>query len=98
MKKTTYKLSGIDCASCALKIEESLNKTDGIYESNLNFLLMKLMVSYEETMINEEEIELLIHKSLSGVRIVSKNNQLFTDTYEEPGIFKRIIFKPRSKR
>ncbi len=97
MKKNTYKLSDIDCASCALKIEDKLNKTDGIYEANLNFMLLKLYVSYEETMINDEEIEDCIHKSLSGVRIVSKNNQLFEDTYEEEKGFKKIIFPRRRK-
>lgn len=60
-------------------------------------MLMKLMLSYEETMINEEEIEEHIHKSLSGVRITAKNNQPFTDTYEEPSLFKKIPFFQRIK-
>lgn len=98
MKKITYKLTGIDCAACGLKIEDRLNKTDGIYEANFSFMLMKLMLSYEETMINEEEIEEHIHKSLSGVKITAKNNQPFTDTYEEPSLFKKIPFFQRIKK
>lgn len=98
MKKITYKLSGIDCAACGLKMEDALNKRDGIYEASFNFMFMKLNLSYEETMINDEEIEECIHKSLSGVRITAKNNQPFTDTYEEPGVFKKIQFFPRRKK
>ena len=98
MQKITYKLTGIDCAACGLKMEDKLNKQDGIYEANFNFMFMKLNVSYEETMINETEIEECIHKSLSGVRITSNNNQPFNDTYEEPGIFKKIQFFPRRKK
>ena len=98
MQKITYKLSGIDCATCGLKMEDALNKRDGIYEANFNFMFMKLNLSYEETMINESEIEECIHKSLSGVRITSKNNQPFIDTYEEPGVFKKIQFFPRRKK
>ena len=98
MQKITYKLSGIDCAACGLKMEDALNKRDGIYEANFNFMFMKLNLSYEETMINESEIEECIHKSLSGVRITSKNNQPFIDTYEEPGVFKKIQLFPRRKK
>lgn len=98
MKKNIYKLTGIDCAACALKVEDALNKRDGIYEATLNFILMKLNVSYEESMINDEEIEECIHRSLSGVRITNKNNQPFNDTYEEPGMFKKIQFFPRRKK
>lgn len=98
MKKLTYKLKGIDCAACGLKIEDRLNRTDGIYEASFNFMLMKLMLSYEESMINEEEIEEHIHKSLSGVIITAKNNQPFTDTYEAPSLFKKISFFQRKKQ
>ena len=98
MKKNIYKLSGIDCANCAQKIEDKLTKTDGVYEASLSFVIQKLFVTYEETMINDEEIEECIHKSLSGVRIVSKNNQPFEDTYEEPERgFKKIMF-PRNRK
>lgn len=98
MQKIIYKLTGIDCAACGLKMEDKLNKQDGIYEANFNFMFMKLNISYEETMINETEIEECIHKSLNGVRITSKNNQSFIDTYEEPGVFKKIQFFPRRKK
>jgi cation transport ATPase len=98
MKKLTYKLKGIDCADCGLKVEERLNRTNGIYEANFNFILMKLMLSYEESIINEEEIEEHIHKSLSGVRIIAKNNVPFYDTYEEPNIIKQILFGRKNKK
>jgi copper chaperone CopZ len=93
MKKNIYKITGIDCASCAQKIEDKLYKMDGIYNATLSFVIQKLFVTYDETMINDEEIEECIHKSLSGIRIIEKNNQKFIDTYEEPTkTFKKIIF------
>ena len=98
MKNNIYKLSGIDCANCAQKIEDKLNRTDGVYEASLSFVIQKLFVTYEETIINDEEIEECIHKSLSGVRIIAKNNQPFEDTYEEPEKgFKKIMF-PRNRK
>ena len=98
MKKNTYKLDGIDCASCALKIEDGVNKLDGVESSNMNFMFMKFNVTFNEEVVTEETIETTIHKSLSGVRIIEKNNQYFEDTYSEPGVFKKILFRPRGKR
>ena len=86
MKKNVYKLSGIDCAVCALKIEDGVNKLDGVFDS------------FDESLITDEEIELGIHKSLSGVRIVGKNNEVFEDTYQEEKIFKKIPFFGRKRK
>lgn len=98
MKTNTYKLSGIDCASCALKIEDNLTKTEGVEEASVNFMFMKCRVKFDETIVTDETIETTIHKSLSGVRIEEKNNEYFEDTYSEPGVFKKILFRPRNKR
>lgn len=97
MKKNIYKLSNIDCAACALKIEDGIQKLDGVISSNLNFMLLKLIVTFDENIVSDEEIELCIHKSLSGVEIVQKNNDEFIDTYEEKGTFKKILFRQRKK-
>ena len=34
MKKNVYILDGIDCAACALKIEDGVNKLDGVCDSS----------------------------------------------------------------
>ena len=97
MKKNVYKLSGIDCAACALKIEDGVNKLDGVHDSSLNFMLMKFFVNFDERVVTDEEIELGIHKSLSGVRIIEKNNKSFEDTYQEEKVFKKIPFFGRKR-
>ena len=98
MKKNIYKLDGVDCAACALKIEDGVNKLDGVESSSMNFMLMKFFVSFNEEKVTDEEIELGIHKSLSGVRIVGKNNEAFEDTYQEEKVFKKIPFFGRKGR
>lgn len=97
MKKVTYKLDNIDCAACSLKIENMLSSLDGIISANMNFMTMKLFVTYNEILISEEEIENNIHKSLSGVKITHKNNKEFIDTYKEENVFKKILFKKKEK-
>ena len=98
MKKNIYKLRNIDCAACALKIEDGLNKLNGVTSSSLNYILLKLFVTYDETKVSDEEIETCIHKSLSGVKIVEKNDTEYIDTYEEINVFKKILFRGRKKR
>ena len=44
MKKNTYKLGNIDCASCGLKIEQGVNRLDGVESSSLNFMLQRFYV------------------------------------------------------
>ncbi len=97
MKKNTYKLNNIDCAACALKIEDGVNKLEGVSSCNLNFMLLKFVVTFDETIVSDEEIELCIHKSLSGVEILQKNNEAFIDPYEEQTVFKKILFRGRKK-
>lgn len=99
MKKNTYKLANIDCASCALKIEDGVNHLDGVESCTMNYMFMKLIVNFDETLITEKEVEERIHKSLSGVKILEKNNLPFNDTYieEDTNIFKRILLNRRKR-
>lgn len=93
MKKNVYKLENIDCAACALKIEDGVNKLDGVSSSNVNYMLLKFYVTFDEDTVNDEKIEECIHQCLDGVRIVKKNNQEFIDNYEGKKVFKKILFK-----
>lgn len=98
MKRNNYKLSNIDCAACGVKIEDSVSKLSGVKSSNFNFMFMKLNVEFNEEVITDEEIETTIHKPVSGVRIVEKNGKTFDDMYEEPKLFKKILFRPMRKK
>lgn len=97
VKKNSYRLGCVDCAACGVKIEESVNKLNGIFSSSFNFMFMKFNVEFDEELVTDEEIELAIHKPVKGVRIVGKNNKEFIDDYEEPKMFKKMIFKGRKK-
>ena len=60
-------------------------------------MLMKFFVTFDENVITDEEIELGIHKSLSGVRIIGKNDKVFEDTYQDEKVFKKIPFFGRKR-
>lgn len=46
--KKTYKLTDLDCANCAAKIERAINKLDGVETATVNFLALKLILELKE--------------------------------------------------
>jgi copper chaperone CopZ len=46
--KKKFILEGLDCANCAAKIENEINKVDGVKEASVNFLTTKLIIDGED--------------------------------------------------
>ncbi len=53
--KKVYSIEGIDCANCAAKIEDKINKIKGIDEANLNFMMEKLSIEFKVSTDEEAE-------------------------------------------
>ena len=53
--KNVYSIEGIDCANCAAKIEDKINKIKGIDEANLNFMMEKLSIEFKVSTDEEAE-------------------------------------------
>ena len=45
--KKTYKID-VDCANCANKMEEAARKTPGVKNATVNFMMLKMIVEFEE--------------------------------------------------
>lgn len=45
--KKTYKID-VDCANCANKMEVAANATDGVKSATVNFMMLKMIVEFEE--------------------------------------------------
>lgn len=46
--KKRFVLEGLGCANCAAKMEEAINKIDGVQEATVNFMTQKLIIEGEE--------------------------------------------------
>ena len=46
--KKIFKLTDLDCAHCAAKIEEGIRKLDGVQSVQVNFLAEKLILEAED--------------------------------------------------
>lgn len=44
----SYRLEGLDCANCAMKIEKGVQKINGVKEATVNFTSGKLTIDAEE--------------------------------------------------
>lgn len=64
--KKVYSIEGIDCANCAAKIENKINKIKEIDEANLNFMMEKLSIEFKVP--TDEEVE----KVMQEVRKIVK--------------------------
>ncbi|MFR1050512.1 MAG: cation transporter [Oscillospiraceae bacterium] len=51
--KKRYKLSDLDCANCAAKMEDAINKLDGVTAATVSFLQQKLTIEAEDTRFDE---------------------------------------------
>lgn len=45
--KKTYKIE-VDCAACALKMEDAAKKVDGVQEATVSFMTQKMKVNFAE--------------------------------------------------
>lgn len=72
--KKRYMIKNLDCAVCATKLEEAIQKIDGVNEISISFLSekMKLVIdeTREDTIMNE--INDVIHRLEPEVEIIEK--------------------------
>lgn len=46
--KRVFELEELECAHCAMKMEEAIRKIEGVTSASINFLSQKLVIEAEE--------------------------------------------------
>ena len=80
MKKETYNVTGMSCASCSASIEKTLNKIDGI-KASVNLATEKVNVEFDEKEYNFDKIKEIVESigfSVNQEKIVNRE-----ELYEE---------------
>lgn len=73
-KKITVKISGMECAACAARIERQLKKTAGVAEAAVNLAAEKATVHYDSEQVNADQ---LIHTIVDlGYRVPTERVDL----------------------
>lgn len=50
--KKTFKLDGLECANCALKIERAIKNIDGVSSATVNFMTAKIIIEGDESKLD----------------------------------------------
>ena len=61
--KKKFKLNEIDCANCALKLEEAIREIEGVKDAKVNYMMQKLTVEADEADMND-----VVEKVLAACR------------------------------
>ncbi|NLL55754.1 MAG: copper-translocating P-type ATPase [Clostridiales bacterium] len=81
MKKETYNIGGMSCASCAATVERVTKKLDGVSLSQVNLATNKLTISYDESKVTPELIMEKVQKA--GFSILVDSNKEKPKTIEK---------------
>src|SRR3989338_1977490 len=71
MKKETYKIQGMHCASCVATIERVFLKTAGVHSASVNFASESALVEFDENIVSESDLEKVVDGA--GYHLISKN-------------------------
>ncbi|MBI2448120.1 heavy metal translocating P-type ATPase [Candidatus Microgenomates bacterium] len=62
MKKTTFAIEGLHCASCVLKNEKALQKVPGVKSASVNLALRSATVEFDENLASEHDLHQAVAK------------------------------------
>ena len=62
--KKKFKLTNLDCANCAAKMENAIKKIDGVRDANVSFMTQKLTIEADDSRFDEimEEVQSVCRK------------------------------------
>ena len=70
--KKTFKLTDLDCANCAAKMETAINKLDSVDSATISFMAQRLTLEAADDKFDEaiESTQKVISKVERGCKIV----------------------------
>ena len=62
--KNKFKLTNLDCANCAAKMENAIKKIDGVRDANVSFMTQKMTIEADDSRFDEimEEVQSVCRK------------------------------------
>ena len=51
--KKRYNLTDLDCANCAVKMENAIRKIDGVHDAAVSFMTQKLTIEADDARFDE---------------------------------------------
>lgn len=51
--KKKFKLTDLDCANCAAKMEDAIKKLDGVNDASVSFMMQKMTINADDARFDE---------------------------------------------
>ena len=51
--KKIFKLTDLDCANCAAKMEDAIKKLDGVNDASVSFMMQKMTIDADDARFDE---------------------------------------------
>ncbi len=83
MKKETYKIHGMRCASCAGTIERVLLKTAGVRSASANFASESVLIEFDENIISKLDLAKAVESVGYHLEVGSQGESITTQTKTE---------------
>lgn len=81
MRKESYAVEGMTCATCALTVEKALGKLEGIQEASVNLANERVSLEYDDKVLNFADMEAAVDKA--GYHLI---RDLKTETFDIEGM------------
>lgn len=103
LKKASFKIDGMSCASCANKIERSLRALDGVKEANVNFAIEKATVAFDPERVKVSDFVKVVNDlgykvatdkvslKISGMNCASCAAKIERTLANLPGVFSAAV-------
>jgi len=62
-EKLSFEIDGMTCASCSAAVEKALNKSEGVYEANVNIATEKGTVEYNPEILSKNDFREIVKNS-----------------------------------
>ena len=63
LRKEQFDITGMTCSACSARVEKSVAKLDGVQEVAVNLLKNSMVASYDEAILNTDQIVQAVVKS-----------------------------------
>jgi len=89
MENINLKITGMHCASCALNIEKSIKKQEGVSKASVNYANNQARVEFDETKVSKEDIAQAVAKA-GDYRIVDESDKEAEANFTKKASYKFI--------
>lgn len=80
MKKEKFNITGMTCSACSARVENCVNKLDGVSHASVNLIKNSMIAEYDDSKLNSNEIISAIKDAGYGASVSGKKDNSSQDS------------------